>query len=447
MDNNIIDKFSIHSILNKTKDKLQKYIKYNNIDKQFNNNIDYCFDFINKQKNIIMIALQYQHINILKIGFGDGFAILLLLMINPTIKIKCIDKYNNIQIDTYYKQLKNDYGDRIELIYSDIGSITKYKEKFDIIYFDTCNINYTDITNSIQLIGKKSLFIIDNYDNNEIKIIWDKYISEFNLIEPSYNNELFESKHQSIKEYNLINIVAFYTCFFGSDTNCANIINQPSLYLNKTVNNKEIYYDSYYFTNNMNTYNKLENTNWKRVYINIPIKDNDIDNAMDSKLIKACPHLLNVLNKYKITCYYDSKININIYKTEKKIIELLISNYSLIIPIHPFLNTNSVWNEFNESLKQERYKLEKIKYENYIFKQMIYGLTDYTNNSNHYTTHFIIRKNNNIIKELNTLWYEHIKECGIECQISFYFIQQIYKNDICSMRPYECYSYITSNSH
>ena len=101
-----------------------------------------------------------------------------------------------------------------------------------------------------------------------------------------------------------------------------------------------------------------------------------------------------------------------------------------MIPIHPFLNTNSVWNEFNESLKQERYKLEKIKYENYIYKQMIYGLTDYMSNSNHYTTHLIIRKNNDIIRELNSKWYEHIQECGIECQISFYFIQQIYKNFI-----------------
>ena len=164
---------------------------------------------------------------------------------------------------------------------------------------------------------------------------------------------------------------------------------------------------------------------------------------MDSKIIKACPNLLNVLNKYKITCYFDSKININSYRTEKKVMELLTSDYSLMIPVHPFLNKNSVWKEYNESLKQERYKAEKVKYENYIYKQMIYGLTDYESNSNHYTTHFIIRKNNDIIKELNNKWYEHIKECGIECQISFYFIQQIYKKNICSMNSYECYAYIT----
>ena len=318
-----------------------------------------------------MIASQYNYINILKIGFGDGFSILLLLMTNPTIKIKCIDKYNNVKIDAYYKLLKNDFGDRIELIYSDIETFMKYKIQFDIIYFDTYNISYSDINNILLSVGKKFLFIIDNYDNNEIGELWNKYIIDYNLTEPSYNNELFESKYQSIKEYKLIDIIAFYTCCFGGDDNCANIINQPPLYLDKTLSDKDIYYDSYYFTNNRNTYKKLENTNWIPVFVDIPIKDNDIDNAMDSKIIKACPHLLDVLNKYKITCYYDSKININSYKTEKKIIELLISDYSLMIPVHPFLNTNSVWNEYNESLKQERYKLEKVKYENYIYKQII----------------------------------------------------------------------------
>jgi hypothetical protein len=316
--NNLNNKFSIYSIIDEAKDKLIKYIKDKNIDKQFmDNKLDYCTDFINKQKNIVMIALQYQHKNILKIGFGDGFSILLLLMTNPTIKIKCIDKYTNIKTDAYYKQLKNDYGDRIELIYYNV-EIPKIKQRFDIVYFDILNISSSDINNILLLIEKKYLFIIDNYDNNKINELWNKYIIDYNLCEPSYNNELFETKYQSIKEYKLIDIIAFYTCFLGNDNHCANIINQPPLYLDTTINDKDVYYDSYYFTNNINTFNKLENTNWIRVFVDIPIKNNDIDNAMDSKIIKACPNLLNVLNKYKITCYFDSKININSYKTEKK---------------------------------------------------------------------------------------------------------------------------------
>ena len=28
--------------------------------------------------------------------------------------------------------------------------------------------------------------------------------------------------------------------------------------------------------------------------------------------------------------------------------------------------------------------------------------------------------------EINTMWYKHIQECGIQCQISFHFIKQLF---------------------
>jgi hypothetical protein len=31
---------------------------------------------------------------------------------------------------------------------------------------------------------------------------------------------------------------------------------------------------------------------------------------------------------------------------------------------------------------------------------------------------------------INTTWYEHINECGIQDQISFFFIKQLFNNDI-----------------
>jgi hypothetical protein len=117
---------------------------------------------------------------------------------------------------------------------------------------------------------------------------------------------------------------------------------------------------------------------------------------------------------------------------------LLNSNYLYIIPKHPFLKPN-IWNEYNESIKQERYAIEKDKYKNYIENQLNNGLSE--TDDVHYTTHFIIRKKSNMTNIINELWYKHILECGIECQISFFFIQQIYKKYIYPIETYDGYNY------
>ena len=74
---------------------------------------------------------------------------------------------------------------------------------------------------------------------------------------------------------------------------------------------------------------------------------------------------------------------------------------------------------------QERYRLESQKYEDYITQQINNGLTYIT--EHHGQTGFLIRnmKHDKII-ELNNTWYNHIKECGIQCQISFFFVKQLF---------------------
>ena len=36
------------------------------------------------------------------------------------------------------------------------------------------------------------------------------------------------------------------------------------------------------------------------------------------------------------------------------------------------------------------------------------------------------------INELNNTWYQHIEECGIQDQISFFFVKQLFNDDILS---------------
>jgi hypothetical protein len=213
------------------------------------------------------------------------------------------------------------------------------------------------------------------------------------------------------------NYICYYTVFIGSNNNVAfKIPKLPSQY-----------YDCYYYTNNKKLYDLLQNTKWKSKLLEIPVSDDEIKSAMDAKHLKARPDLYDDLNKYNYTVYFDSKLNLNCDSDIENIIDTKMKQYPMILRRHN--NLKNVWEEFDESMTQERYKKEKYKYITYINKNLEKGLS--ATAKNHYVTNFIIRDNKNpIVKEINKTWYEHILECGIECQISFSFIQQIYSDYI-----------------
>lgn len=216
------------------------------------------------------------------------------------------------------------------------------------------------------------------------------------------------------------NYICYYTVFIGSNNNSAfKIPKLPSQY-----------YDCYYYTNNKELYDELQNTKWKSILLDIEVSDDVNKSAMDAKHLKARPDLYYDLNNYDYTVYFDSKLNVNCDKDIENIIDTKMKQYPMILRKHN--NLKNVWEEFDESMNHERYKKEKDKYIKYINKQLNNGLQSST--ENHYITGFIIRDNNNpIVKEINKTWYEHILECGIECQISFSFIQQIYSEYIGSI--------------
>ena len=68
-------------------------------------------------------------------------------------------------------------------------------------------------------------------------------------------------------------------------------------------------------------------------------------------------------------------------------------------------------------------------YLNYIIKQLQNGLSDITDY--HCACGFLIRNMKHPkINEINEMWYNHILECGIQDQISFFFIKQYFKDYI-----------------
>lgn len=219
--------------------------------------------------------------------------------------------------------------------------------------------------------------------------------------------------------YNL----AFYTCFYGDNSNKAcKIPELPSLK-----------YKCYYFTNNKTMFDTINaNKKWIAIFDDTqPAVNSDIIvSCMASKHVKVCPHEYDVLQSYDYLCYLDSKLK----KVNEKFIEKYIHHYfiknnlALLLRRHWFVEPN-IWAEYNESMKQTRYQTQSEQYTNYIHKQLQDGLQSKT--MYHCCCGLLIRNMKHPkTKEINNTWYQHIQECGIQDQISFFFVKQLFKGYI-----------------
>ena len=215
--------------------------------------------------------------------------------------------------------------------------------------------------------------------------------------------------------------LAYYTCYFGGTHNYSRLI--PLLPSTK--------YDCYYFTNDIDIYNNLQNTLWIRIFmVNIPIHNCDIKNSMEPKQLRCCPHKFEILNNYEYLCWLDSKIQVYENKIEELIIALSNDdNKIIVLSKHPYSDRfNSVWDEFNLAINYEKYSAEKDKYIQYIQTQLENGFSEKINI--HFCAGWNIKKMCKKTEEFGELWYKHIQECGIECQISLQFVQQKYIDNI-----------------
>jgi hypothetical protein len=214
--------------------------------------------------------------------------------------------------------------------------------------------------------------------------------------------------------------LCFYTCFYGLNNNQSfNIPPIPS-----------IKYKCIYYTNNKLLLENIKKTKWIGIYDNIITDDDIIESCMAGKKPKVLPNTYKELNEFDYTCFYDSKFGL----INESFIELMIetylikNNYALLLREHMFIN-NNIYDEFNESMKQERYFIQKNKYLTYINKHIKNGLNKQTDK--HAMCNVLLRNMNHPkIKHINNTWYSHIQECGIQDQISFFFVKQIYKDYI-----------------
>lgn len=189
--------------------------------------------------------------------------------------------------------------------------------------------------------------------------------------------------------------------------------------------------DSYFITNNRFVADEAESKYTKVIFLdNIENHETDpteqyIVNSRDSKPLKVFPE--KYLEKpYDFVVWYDNKFNVNVSDT-MAFIHLWDYSKCIAMHLHPFNKT--VVDEFNVAICFPRYKRQQNDYVRYIDDCKTKGLTEYYHK--HSQTGFIIyNTHHQKTKEIQELWMSHINQCGIECQISFNMVRQMYESYI-----------------
>lgn len=192
-------------------------------------------------------------------------------------------------------------------------------------------------------------------------------------------------------------------------------------------------HDCYYFTNNKDMYKRLidSNSHWIAVLVDPDIQYNEFTATLRSKLYKSSPHKIPQLQKYQYTCYFDTNVDIIDDSIIKNLMneELIKNGKAIVMMSHSGIQ--DLWKEFHVSMEQWRYRREKDAYLKYIQKQIDDGLKDVYSDLPHLCTGFGLRNMRHPqINALNDTFWEHINQCGLECQIAFYFVKQLFADDI-----------------
>ena len=241
------------------------------------------------------------------------------------------------------------------------------------------------------------------------------------IVDKNYRLKFLEFRERSVVEKHVHQTfdLAFYTCYYGPDKNGSYVI--PRVPSTK--------YNCYYYTNNKNLFNELQNTKWIAILDHKHSSDDLIETTFLSKHIRTSPHKYDELANYSYLCGFDSKQQVSEKFIEDSISEYFVkNNFAIALRKHPWRGDGGVWAEFEESMMQERYARQRDCYVNYIHKQLASGLK---HTGPMFAGGWVIRNMKHPkTEEINNTWYNHIIECGIQDQISLFFVNQLFQEYI-----------------
>ena len=160
-----------------------------------------CDEFMNKVKNLTTQVSNNQVKNVMEIGFNAGFSAALILFSNPDVHLTCVDLGFHSYVSPCYQKLKETFGDRIEIIIGD-STVTLpdlIDKQYDLIHIDgghSRQVAQCDIQNSYRLSKNGTILIMDDYDYEHLRILWEEFVISNNL---RHVENIYGTRYHDIK--------------------------------------------------------------------------------------------------------------------------------------------------------------------------------------------------------------------------------------------------------
>jgi hypothetical protein len=210
--------------------------------------------------------------------------------------------------------------------------------------------------------------------------------------------------------------LAYYSVFCGTDSNDAAVVfDAPSKA-----------FDCYFITDNDKAFVGSKAKGWVSMRMPGEASDDDIGANMKCKDLRTRPHRYRFLSSYDFLVFIDSKIAKDVHDFRTlSVIEGMPATAALVHRRHNLLTEPpfSVWQEFELAMNQHRYKLQEAQMAHYVNKKLQSGFSEHK--ATHLLGGYIVRSMRHPrVREIGEYWYQNILECGIEDQISLFFVHQ-----------------------
>lgn len=207
--------------------------------------------------------------------------------------------------------------------------------------------------------------------------------------------------------------IAVYSNFYGGD----HLINGN---FNPVVAHT---YPHFFYTNNAVAHHKAQGAGWTAISVPTPVSADPAVSNMQCKLEKVMPHILPELRGFDILIYRDAKMKgLDFAMLPKIISRMQAINAVAAFVVHP----RCVIDEVVESMFQPRYLKDRSRIVGYVNEELAAGWAPVC--PIHHGCNISVRNQRHEDTEaMNTTWMRHIERCGVQDQISFHFIAQMFK--------------------
>ena len=217
--------------------------------------------------------------------------------------------------------------------------------------------------------------------------------------------------------------LAFVTGYIGQDGDQARIPTVPRAG------------HSYFITNLSEVAQAALEQGWMPIMTMCDDTSTEIARTQASKPLKVFPQqaVLRVTSKaYKYMVWFDNKFDVNVAGVNDAVAKWN-PKHALLMHRHPFLCGDDLRcgadMELKESLKQHRYQLQENQYVKYMEEEARAGFP--THGERHFQCGFLLyRLDHPDCAKIQDMWMAHIERCGIQDQISMYYVAQRFPDGI-----------------